>query len=119
MPSPSVAADHHYVYTASIADGTVYRGRLGAKTLEPFLPGGQEGRTQAAGIKTTGNRLLVAGAFTGRFFVYTNTGKLVSSYTVPHASTPTLVNDETVAPTGTHTSLIPSAPLSTGSRPSR
>ena len=96
----SVAADQHYVYTASIADGTVYRGRLGAKTLEPFLPGGQEGRTQATGIKTTGNRLLVAGAFTGRFFVYTNTGKLVSSYTVPDTGTPTLVNDETVAPDG-------------------
>ncbi|MFD4874449.1 SMP-30/gluconolactonase/LRE family protein [Streptomyces sp. NPDC058420] len=96
----SVAADHHYVYTASIADGTVYRGRLGAKTLEPFLPGGQGGRTQAAGIKTTGNRLLVAGAFTGHFFVYTNTGKLVSSYTVPDTGTSTLVNDETVAPDG-------------------
>jgi len=65
----SVAADRHYVYTASIADGTVYRGRHGAKTLEPFLPGGQDGRTQATGIKTTGNRLLVAGAFTGRFFI--------------------------------------------------
>ncbi|WP_329347402.1 hypothetical protein OG226_01330 [Streptomyces sp. NBC_01261] len=96
----SVAVDHHYVYTASIADGAVYRGRLGAKTLEPFLPGGQGGRTQAAGIKTTGNRLLVAGAFTGRFFVYTNTGKLVSSYTVPDTGTSTLVNDETVAPDG-------------------
>ncbi|MEV6542571.1 hypothetical protein [Streptomyces sp. NPDC051665] len=96
----SVAADHHYVYTAGIADGTVYRGRLGAKTLEPFLPGGQDGRTQATGIKTTGNRLLVAGAFTGRFFVYTNTGKLVSSYTVPDTGESTLVNDETVAPDG-------------------
>ncbi|WP_416960656.1 SMP-30/gluconolactonase/LRE family protein [Streptomyces sp. Agncl-13] len=96
----SVAADHHYVYSAGIADGTVYRGRLGAKTLEPFLPGGQDGRTQATGIKTTGNRLLVAGAFTGRFFVYTNTGKLVSSYTVPDTGEPTLVNDETVAPDG-------------------
>ncbi|MEU9190516.1 hypothetical protein AB0D14_39565 [Streptomyces sp. NPDC048484] len=73
----SVAADRHYVYTASIADGTVYCGHPGAKTLDPFLPGGQDGRTQATGLKTTGNRLLVAGAFTGRFFVYTNTGKLV------------------------------------------
>ena len=96
----SVAADRHHVYTTSIADGTVYRGRPGAKTLEPFLPGGQDGRTQATGIKTTGNRLLVAGAFTGRFFVYTNTGKLVSSYAVPDTGESTLVNDETVAPDG-------------------
>ncbi|MFJ3697294.1 SMP-30/gluconolactonase/LRE family protein [Streptomyces sp. NPDC090052] len=96
----SVAADRHYVYTASIADGTVYRGRPGAKTLDPFLPGGQDSRTQATGIKTAGNRLLVAGAFTGRFFVYTNTGKLVSSYTVPDTGGSTLVNDETVTPDG-------------------
>ncbi|MER8160821.1 hypothetical protein [Streptomyces sp. NPDC094472] len=96
----SVAADRHYVYTTSIADGTVYRGRPGATTLQPFLPGGQDDRTQATGIKTTGNRLLVAGAFTGRFFVYTNTGKLVSSYTVPDTGESTLVNDATVTPDG-------------------
>ena len=29
----SVAADSDYLYTASIDDGTVYRGRLGAKTM--------------------------------------------------------------------------------------
>jgi sugar lactone lactonase YvrE len=96
----SVAADNDYVYTASIADGTVYRGRSGTKVLEPFLPGGQDGRTQATGIKTTGNRLLIAGAFTGRFFIYTNTGKLVSAYTVPNTGEPTLVNDAAVTPDG-------------------
>lgn len=96
----SVAADRQYVYTTSIADGTVYRGRPGATTLDVFLPSGQDGRTQATGIKTTGNRLLVAGAFTGHFFVYTNTGKLVSSYTVPDTGESTLVNDETVTPDG-------------------
>jgi sugar lactone lactonase YvrE len=96
----SVAADDHYVYATSVADGTVYRGRPGAQTLEPFLPAGQDGRTQATGIKTTGNRLLVAGAFTGHFFVYTNTGKLVSTYTVPGTGESTLVNDETITPDG-------------------
>jgi Cu-Zn family superoxide dismutase len=96
----SVAADNGYVYTGSIDDGTVYRGRLGAKTLEPFLPGGQDSRTQVTGIKTTGDRLLIAGAFTGRFFVYTKTGRLVSSYTVPDTGEPTLVNDEAVSPDG-------------------
>lgn len=96
----SIAADSNYVYTGSIDDGTIYRGRVGATTLEPFLPGGQDGRTQATGIKITGNRLLVAGAFTGRFFIYTDTGKLVSSYTVPDTGEPTLVNDEAVTPNG-------------------
>jgi sugar lactone lactonase YvrE len=96
----SVAADSQYVYTGSIDDGTVYRGRPGAATLDPFLPGGQDGRTQAAGIKITGDRLLVAGAFTGRFFVYTDTGQLVSGYAVPDTGEPTLVNDEAVTPDG-------------------
>ena len=89
----SVAADHQHIYTTSIADGTVYRGHPGSTVLEPFLPGGQGNRTQAAGIKITGNRLLIAGAFTGWFFIYTNTGSLVSSYVVPDTAEPTLVND--------------------------
>ncbi|WP_328615110.1 hypothetical protein OHS18_46550 [Amycolatopsis sp. NBC_00355] len=96
----SVAADHQYVYTTSIGDGTVYRGRTGAKTLDPFLPAGRDGRTQATGIKIAGDRLLVAGAFTGRFFTYTAAGKLVSAYTVPETGEPTLVNDAAVTPGG-------------------
>ncbi|TWV46038.1 superoxide dismutase [Streptomyces misionensis] len=96
----SVAADDHFIYAAGIADGTVYRGRLGAKALDPFLPGGRDGRTQATGVKVTGDRLLVAGAFTGRFFVYTKAGKLVAAYTVPGTGEPTLVNDAAVAPDG-------------------
>ncbi|RSO05678.1 hypothetical protein DMH18_30935 [Streptomyces sp. WAC 06783] len=96
----SVTADRHHVYTASIADGTVYRGRPGSRTLQPFLRGGQDGRTQAAGVKTTRNRLLVAGAFTGRFFVYTKTGRLVASYAVPDTGRPTLVNDAAITPGG-------------------
>ncbi|MEW2373459.1 hypothetical protein AB0940_29410 [Streptomyces sp. NPDC006656] len=96
----SVAADRHFVYASSIGDGTVYRGRPGATTLEPFLPAGQDGRTQAAGIKITGNRLLVAGAFSGRFFVYSTSGRLVAAYTVPETGEQTLVNDAAVAPNG-------------------
>ena len=96
----SIAADSHDMYTGSIDDGTVYHGRLGAKTLEPFLPAGSDGRTQVTGIKIAGDRLLVAGAFTGRFFIYTKTGKLVASYTVPDTGEKTLVNDEAVAPNG-------------------
>lgn len=96
----SVAADSNYVYTGSIGDGAIYRGRVGAKTLDPFLPGGLDGRIQVTGIKISGNRLLVAGAFTGHFFIYTDTGKLVASYTVPDTGEKTLVNDEAVTPNG-------------------
>lgn len=100
----SIAADNTSIYTGSIDDGAVYRGHLGAKTLEPFLPPGTDGRTQVTGIKVAGDRLLVAGAFTGRFFIYTKTGKLVASYTVPDAvpntGEKTLVNDEAVTPDG-------------------
>ncbi|WP_051939246.1 SMP-30/gluconolactonase/LRE family protein [Phaeacidiphilus oryzae] len=96
----SIAADNRYVYTGSIEDGTLYRGRVGSRTLEPFLPAGQDGRTQATGIKTDGDRLLVAGAFTGQFFVYTDTGTLVARYTVPDTGEPTLVNDAAVTPDG-------------------
>ncbi|WP_158862259.1 SMP-30/gluconolactonase/LRE family protein [Leifsonia sp. AG29] len=96
----SVASDGRFVYTTSIADGTVYRGRLGAPTLEPFLRGGEDGRTQATGVKIAGDRLLVAGGFTGRFFIYTSTGKLVGSYSVPDTGEKTLVNDEAIAPDG-------------------
>ncbi|MFD2474117.1 SMP-30/gluconolactonase/LRE family protein [Amycolatopsis silviterrae] len=96
----SVAVDHEYIYTGNISTGTIYRGKIGARTLEPFLPGGQDGRGKATGIKTTGNRLLVAGAFDGNFFVYTKAGKLVSAYRVPNAGEQTLVNDAAVAPNG-------------------
>ncbi|MEV8373470.1 hypothetical protein AB0P21_12075 [Kribbella sp. NPDC056861] len=96
----SIAADNHFVYTTSIGDGAVYRGRVGAKALEPFLPAGQDGRTQATGIKVAGNQLLVAGAFTGQFFVYSTAGKLVARYTVPATGEQTLVNDAAVTPDG-------------------
>ncbi|MFC0435465.1 SMP-30/gluconolactonase/LRE family protein [Kutzneria buriramensis] len=96
----SVATDDNYVYTGSIDDGAVYRGRLGATSLDPFLPGGQDGRTQVTGVKTTGNRLLLAGAFTGRFFVYNTAGTLVATYTVSDTGEKTLVNDAAVTSNG-------------------
>jgi hypothetical protein len=56
----------------------------------------------------SGDRLLLVGAFTGRFFVYTKSGELVASYTVPNTGEQTLVNDEAVTPTATSTSPTPS-----------
>jgi len=96
-----VAADARYVYATSKADGTVYRGAVGEASLRRFLVGGQDGRTTATGIKTTGRRVLVAGAETGRFYVYAASGgALVATYTVPHSERATFLNDEVVVPTG-------------------
>lgn len=69
-------------YVSSVADGAVYRGDLHTSTLEPYLPAGGDGRTQAAGLKATRNRLYVAGGTTGSVFVYDrNSGSLASSFT--------------------------------------
>ncbi len=96
-----VAADRRYVYATSKADGTVYRGRARESVLRPFLPAGQDGRTTATGIKSTGSRLVVAGAETGRTYVYdARDGALVAVYTVPDPEQPTFVNDAVVARNG-------------------
>jgi Cu-Zn family superoxide dismutase len=97
-----VATDGTYFYVGSTTDGTVYRGALGGTTATPFLPGGQDGRTSAIGMKVADGYLFVAGGGTGRFFVYdVDTGELVGSYAVPSTGAPTFVNDVAVAPDGT------------------
>ncbi|MEK8168788.1 hypothetical protein NKH77_00185 [Streptomyces sp. M19] len=61
----------------------------------------------------------MAGAFTGRFFLYTTAGRLVASYRVPDTGEKTLVNDEAVAPNGDVYITDSSEPWSTGYRPPR
>jgi hypothetical protein len=96
-----VAADDRYVYATSKADGTIYRGLARGSSLQPFLRGGHDGRITATGIKSTGRRLLVAGAETGRFYVYqASSGTLVATYTVADPGRATFLNDEAVAPSG-------------------
>ncbi|GAB7191568.1 hypothetical protein NUM3379_22760 [Kineococcus sp. NUM-3379] len=96
-----IAADRTHVYVTSKADGTVYRGELGAEQLQPFLPGGRDGRTTATGVESTGDRLLVAGAETGRLFLHdTRTGALVATYTVPDTGQAAFLNDIAVTRDG-------------------
>ncbi|PZS31597.1 MAG: superoxide dismutase [Pseudonocardiales bacterium] len=96
-----VAADGRFVYATSKADGTVYRGAVSGSTLEPFLPGGRDGRSTGTGIKSVGGRLLVAGAETGRFYVYdTATGTRVATYTVPDPGRGTFLNDDAATASG-------------------
>lgn len=96
-----VAADTRYFYVGSTTDGTVYRGELGGAGATAFLPGGQDGRTAAIGLKVSDGLLLVAGGGTGRFFVYdVASGALVGSFQVPATGAATFLNDAAVAPDG-------------------
>ena len=100
-----VATDGDVYYVGSTTDGTIYRGDLDRRVATPYLPGGQDGRTSAVGLKVSDGYLFVAGGATGRFFVYdAQSGDLVGSYLVdpaPSTAAPTFINDVAVAPDGT------------------
>jgi Cu-Zn family superoxide dismutase len=99
-----VATDGDFYYVGSTTDGTIYRGDLDRRVATPYLPGGEDGRTSAIGLKVDDGNLFVAGGATGRFFVYdTDTGELVGSYQVdpaPSSTNQTFLNDAAVAPDG-------------------
>ena len=96
----AVFGDTYYVGATS--DGTVYRGTVG-EDATVFLPGGQDGRVAAIGIKATADRLYVAGGPTGLVFVYDRaTGDLLARYTnAATGSGATFLNDIAIAPDGT------------------
>jgi Cu-Zn family superoxide dismutase len=60
-----------FIYVGSKQDGTIFRGQARQSALEVFLPGGQDGRVTATGLKVDRfGRLYVAGAESGQIFVY-------------------------------------------------
>ncbi|WP_198154181.1 SMP-30/gluconolactonase/LRE family protein [Catenuloplanes japonicus] len=88
-----------YFYVGGTGDGTVYRGHVDRPRLEVFLPGGQDGRTTAVGMKISDGRLIVAGGATGKVFVYSiRTRALLHVF--DSGATSTLVNDVAIAPNG-------------------
>ena len=99
-----VATDGSSYYVGSTTDGTIYRGDLDRRVATPFLPGGEDGRTSAIGLKVDDGLLFVAGGATGRFFIYDiDSRDLVGSFQVdpaPSQSAPTFLNDAIVAPDG-------------------
>ena len=98
-----VTVEGHDFYVSSTTDGTVFRGRLGRRQAEVFLPGGEDGRTSAIGLASTRTRLLVAGGPTGQVFVYDRrTGDFLGSFSNGRvaAGEPTFVNDLRVAASG-------------------
>jgi sugar lactone lactonase YvrE len=91
-----------FFYVSSSADGTIFRGRRDSRTLEVFLPGGQDGRTAATGMKVDRQgRLFVSGAATGQMWVYdTHNRELVRHFDTGLRGADTFLNDVTVTPNG-------------------
>ena len=83
----------------STSDGTIYRGNVDRGDVDVFLPGGEDGRTAATGVKVDNQgRLWVAARDTGRAFVYdVATGDLVRALSTPETDR-TLINDLTFTP---------------------
>jgi sugar lactone lactonase YvrE len=81
-------------FTGSVADGAIYSGRLTTGEGAILAPG-VAGRA-ATGIEVSkGNRLIVAGAGTGKAYVYNaQTGALLQEITL--TSAPTFINDVVV-----------------------
>lgn len=87
-------------YVGSTTSGAIFRGKVGTAAVEPFLPGGADGRTDVRGLKIASNgRLYLAGGPTGQIFVYDSATKgLLAKFAT--GLTPSFVNDVTIAPNG-------------------
>ena len=96
-----IAARGNEFYVSSTTDGTIYRGELDEPTATPFLPGGQDGRVVAAGLKVDRGTLFVAGGPTGLVWAYDlRTRELTGSWQVVQDGTPAFINDLAVSPRG-------------------
>ena len=84
-------------FVSSTNTGTIFRGTLGKPRLKPFLPGGEDGRVVATGLRAGRDQLVVAGSVTGYVFVYDYRGRLVRRFAT---GTGGLVNDVALAPNG-------------------
>lgn len=84
-------------FVSSTGTGTIYRGSLGKPRLTVFLPGGEDGRAVANGLRTGRDHLVVAGSVTGFVFVYDYRGRLVRRFATGSGG---LVNDVALAPNG-------------------
>jgi Cu-Zn family superoxide dismutase len=84
-------------FVSSTGTGTIFKGTLGKPRLKPFLPGGQDGRAVATGLRAGRDHLVVAGSVTGYVFVYDYRGRLVRRFATGSGG---LVNDVALAPNG-------------------
>jgi Cu-Zn family superoxide dismutase len=87
-------------FVSALGTGTIYRGTVSSDTVTPFLPGGIDGRTMAAGVKVDQDgRLYIAGAATGTIWVYDiATRRLLGRFQTPGSGG--FINDLVVMPDG-------------------
>jgi hypothetical protein len=86
-------------YAGSVASGAIYRGNLRTGSGAVFVPGGA-GRP-ATGIELAAGRLFVAGAGSGKAYVYdARTGALLRTY--DFGASPTFINDVVVTHDGAY-----------------
>ncbi|KQU03808.1 superoxide dismutase [Rhodococcus sp. Leaf7] len=96
-----ITADDDTFYVTSTSDGAVFRGTVGTPDVAPFLPGGQDGRTGAAGLDVDDNRLIVAGGATGTVWIYdAQSGELRGKFTNGLGQDATFLNDVVIADNG-------------------
>ena len=97
-----IAADNESgdFYVSSVADGSIYRGNVSSSNAELFLrggPGQEDGRTSATGLKLDDGQLFVAGAGTGKVFIYdASRGDLIRSFDAQGAAG--FLNDLAITP---------------------
>jgi sugar lactone lactonase YvrE len=84
-------------FVSSTNTGTIYRGTLGKPRLKAFLPGGEDGRAVANGVRAGRDHLVVAGSVTGYIFIYDYRGRLVHRFATGSGG---LINDVAIAPDG-------------------
>lgn len=87
-------------FVGSTFDGTIVKGNIRSGQTSVFLPGGQDGRKSAVGMKLDNKgRLFIAGGMTGLIFVYNiYIKKLLARF--ESGSTPSFVNDAVITPNG-------------------
>jgi sugar lactone lactonase YvrE len=87
-------------FASANSDGAIFLGLLKRPQAELFLPGGADGRTSATGVEVDAKRgrLFVAGAATGRAFVYdAHDGTLLRKFETGSGG---FLNDIALTPSG-------------------
>jgi sugar lactone lactonase YvrE len=100
-PEGIAIGKNHQFYVGSIPTGAIYRGDLKTGQGGIINPGAPSGRA-AIGVEYSHGRLFVAGGPTGKGFVYSaRSGRQLAEFTLT-TSTPTFVNDVTLARGGVY-----------------
>jgi Cu-Zn family superoxide dismutase len=84
-------------FVSSTGTGTIFRGTLGKPNLKVFLPGGEDGRVVANGLRAGREHLVVAGSVSGLIYVYDYKRRLLRRFATGSGG---LINDIALAPNG-------------------